>query len=317
VRRGVNKRTGQEVAVKIVEKRNFTFEPERWQDQLKEIEMLKRLTHDGCVRLLDTYSTDSALYIVMEFIKGGELFDRIVAKGKLSEKATQILTRRLLEAVAYLHHQGIVHRDLKPENILLLHKDDNCLHIKVADFGVARLVGAGCKTLTGSMCYIAPEVLERRDTVKGQGTYAFSCDLWSVGVIVYVCLFGRLPFKTSLDDEQVVQDLRKSVRALLEFKEPAWGVISSDGKDFISQLFKIDAEERLTADQALQHEWIRSAPASVSEEQCSEDGMSQQTHFEEDSDQSSPQLSAGEPHDGQSRSKRPRMQHPAVPLFSQ
>ena len=328
VRRGVNRRTGVEVAVKIVERKNFQFEPERWKDQLKEIDMLKRLHHPACVGLLDTYFSEEAIYIVMEFVKGGELFDRIVSKGKMSEEATRVLTKRLLQAVAYLHQEGIVHRDLKPENILLVHKEPSCFHIKVADFGVARIVGAGCKTLIGSMSYIAPEVLERRDTVQGVGTYDFACDLWSIGVIVYVCLMANLPFKSDQEDAEVVNDLKIAAKKLLEFKGEAWKGISDQAKDFLSGIFEIDTTKRFSAARALQHPWIANAKNEVKGEECGEEETEMIEHDEKKmDDHGDPLLINGDSNgsiedhhhgeeDGGNR-KRAKMTVPPVPLFSQ
>ena len=304
VRRGVDRRTGEEVAVKIVEKKNFQFEPERWVDQLKEIDMLKRVKHKYCVGLLDTYSTDDALYIVMEFIKGGELFDRVSKKGKIPEAATRVLIRRLLDAVSYLHREGIVHRDLKPENILIQHKDEHCFHIKVADFGVARLVGAGCKTLTGSLTYIAPEVLERKDTVHAVGTYDYACDMWSIGVIVYVCLMAKPPFRLNQEDDHAVQDLRTAVAKLLEFKGPDWSGISDKAKDFLTGLFQVNATKRLDAKGALKHPWIAEAADYAEGESCGIEAIPRgdDDHHEGDDD------------DG--HRKRAKIT-PPVPLFSQ
>jgi len=130
VYKGHNRRTGAAVAVKVVDRKQFQFQPKLWEDQMREIDMLKLLNHDACVKMLDTYSSAEGLYIVMEFISGGELFDKIVKNGKLNEAATRVLIKRLLEAVQYLHSKGIVHRDLKPENILMLHKEATCYHIK-------------------------------------------------------------------------------------------------------------------------------------------------------------------------------------------
>lgn len=296
VRKGYERKTGRPVAIKVVDRKNFQFEPQRWKDQLKEIDMLKRVDHDYCVKLLDTFSTEDALYIVMEFIEGGELFDRIVKNGRLDEESTRVLVYRLLKAVEYLHSQGIVHRDLKPENILLSHKDDNCYHVKVADFGVSRVVDSGCKTFTGSMNYIAPEVFERKDTIQGVGTYDFSCDLWSIGVIVYVCLQGRLPFKSSLEDD-TAEDLKAACIQLLKFQASDWKNISDEAKDFLTGLFQIDSTKRLTAKTAMNHVWLRNVPEKAAAEICGEFNLSQA------------EINEDEPN-----SKRKKL---AVPLFSQ
>lgn len=267
VRKGVNRRTQEEVAVKIVLRRQFEFEPSKWKDQLKEIDMLKRVDHESCVRLLDTYEVPDALYIVMEFVSGGELFDRILAHGKLQDDEARVFTRRLLEAVQYLHMQGIVHRDLKPENILCVHRDAHCLHVKVADFGVARLVdGAGCKTVTGSMAYLAPEVLDRKHTLQGLGSYAYEVDMWSVGVIVYVCLLARLPFH----DVQESGDLGQDVTRMFTGNELQG--LTPLAKEFLASLLTMDCTKRLSAARALEHPWVAQSRHCAKLEVCHQGG---------------------------------------------
>lgn len=145
---------------------------------------------------------------------------------------------------------SIIHRDLKPENILLQNKNSDT-DIKIADFGVAREIDTGCKTVIGSLSYIAPEVLQRKDTIKGTGSYGESADMWSVGVITYVILIGGLPFK---DEEGM--DMYKKVNQLLKFQESYWKSISQTAKDFITQLFQVDPKKRFSAKDCLNHPWI-------------------------------------------------------------
>lgn len=211
---------------------------------------MKQLDHPSVVKLLDFYNTENILYIVVEYISGGELFDRIVQHGKYPESRAKILVKNILEAVEYLHKKSIVHRDLKPENILLQNKNSDT-DIKIADFGVAREIDTGCKTVIGSLSYIAPEVLQRKDTIKGTGSYGESADMWSVGVITYVILIGGLPFK----DEQGM-DMYKKVNQLLKFQESYWKSISQTAKDFITQLFQVDPKKRFSAKDCLNHPWI-------------------------------------------------------------
>ncbi|KAH9256932.1 hypothetical protein BASA81_004753 [Batrachochytrium salamandrivorans] len=301
VRKGVNRKTQEEVAVKIVLRRQFEFEPAKWKDQLKEIDMLKRVDHESCVRLLDTYEVPDALYIVMEFVSGGELFDRILKHGKLQDDEARVFTRRLLEAVQYLHLQGIVHRDLKPENILCVHCDVNCLHVKVADFGVARLVdGAGCKTVTGSMAYLAPEVLDRKHTLQGLGSYAYEVDMWSVGVIVYVCLLARLPFH----DVQESGDLNQAVVRMFQGNELQG--MTPLAKEFLSGLLTMDCNKRFSAAKALDHPWVANSRHCAKLEVCHPG-------------QCSMCLEGGKPSPAQSKRSKPNGNGgaPPVPLFSQ
>ncbi len=250
VRKGINRFTGEEVAIKVIERKLFRFDQSKWEAQVKEIEIMKQLDHPSVVKLFDFYNTENILYIVVEFISGGELFDKIVQNGKYPEQKARVLVKNILEAVQYLHNKSIVHRDLKPENILLQNKHSDT-DIKIVDFGVAREIDTGCKTVIGSLSYIAPEVLQRKDTVKGTGSYGESADMWSVGVITYVVLVGGLPFK---DDQGM--DMYKRVNQLLKFQEPYWKNMSSNAKDFITHLFQVDPKKRYTVYDCLKHPWI-------------------------------------------------------------
>lgn len=250
VRKGINRFTGEEVAIKVIERKLFRFDQSKWEAQVKEIEIMKQLDHPSVVKLLDFYNTENILYIVVEFISGGELFDKIVQNGKYPEQKARVLVKNILEAVQYLHKKSIVHRDLKPENILLQNKHSDT-DIKIVDFGVAREIDTGCKTVIGSLSYIAPEVLQRKDTVKGTGSYGESADMWSVGVITYVVLVGGLPFK---DDQGM--DMYKRVNQLLKFQEPYWKNLSSQAKDFITHLFQVDPKKRYSVYDCLKHPWI-------------------------------------------------------------
>jgi len=180
----VHKMTGIHCAVKIIDK--TTIEPEEKSLLRTEIAVLKLVNHPNIIRMEGLYESKSYIYIVMEMLKGGELFERIVGRPRFSELEAAQLIKPLLESVAYLHDLGIVHRDLKPENILCGEELDD---LKIADFGLSKMIlpkekmDAACGTLS----YVAPEVL----TMQGYGKEA---DLWSVGVIMFLLLCGKLPF---------------------------------------------------------------------------------------------------------------------------
>ena len=156
----------------------------------------------------------------------------------------------ILLAVAYLHKQGIVHRDLKPENILLVSKDSE-VDIKLADFGVAKEERGGRGTFCGSMSYIAPEVLKRRDTVMGQGRYGKGADMWSLGVIAYIVLTCCPPF-----EEGSSVPMQEQVKRVMKFAENDWRDKSVICKDLVAGLLTVDERTRLTAQQALKHPWF-------------------------------------------------------------
>jgi Ca2+-binding EF-hand superfamily protein/predicted Ser/Thr protein kinase len=218
----VHKGTGQHCAVKIIDK--ATIEPEEKSLLRTEIAVLKLVNHPNIIRLEGLYESKNYLYIVMEMLKGGELFERIVGRPRFSELEAAKLMKPLLESVAYLHDLGIVHRDLKPENILCGEELDD---LKIADFGLSKMIlpkekmDAACGTLS----YVAPEVL----TMQGYGKEA---DLWSVGVILFLILCGKLPF----DGEDHNEIIRSTIQADLKVNANVWNKLSDDAKGLICAL---------------------------------------------------------------------------------
>merc|ERR1712203_493262 len=147
--------------------------------------------HPNIVKLLATYQENNAMYFVMELCEGGELFDRIIETGSLSEKTTARIIDQCASAVAYAHARKIAHRDIKPENIVFCSKDKSVLDIKLIDWGLAMsFQGGSMSDAVGSFTYAAPEVIEANE----RKTYRETCDLWSMGVLTYVMLCGRPPF---------------------------------------------------------------------------------------------------------------------------
>lgn len=187
------------------------------------------------------------LHLVTELCTGGELFDRIIARGHYSEADAAVLVRKICDAVKHCHDRDICHRDLKPENFLFETPAEDA-ELKVIDFGLSRMddgLSAGVMTTrVGTPYYIAPEVLGRH--------YDKSCDLWSIGVITYILLCGYPPFYGDTDPE-----IFASVRAgRYDFDSPEWTHVSAEAKDLISRLLLLDASKRLTADEALRHPWL-------------------------------------------------------------
>jgi len=175
----------QTVAVKIIDKSKV----EEMTDITREIEIMQSMDHPNVIKLFEIYDEPKKMNLIMELVTGGELFDRIVAKGSYTEKDAADVIVTLCGALSYLHDKKIVHRDLKPENILLA-SDAEDAPIKVADFGLARVCGAGdmMKTACGTPGYVAPEIL------KNKGYDSGAVDMWSVGVILYILLCGFPPF---------------------------------------------------------------------------------------------------------------------------
>lgn len=186
-------------------------------------------------------------------IEGGELFYKIVDIGSFTEARASSIVKQILEGVKYLHEAGIAHRDLKPENILCKGSDDDMV-IKIADFGLSKTFdeGSHLTTACGTPDYAAPEVINMA------GEYGKEVDLWAVGVITYVLLCGYAPFFSESQQELFDQ----ISNADYTFPEEEWDSISDSAKDFIKKLLVVDPKERMTAEQALQHEWITGAASS-------------------------------------------------------
>ncbi|XP_036813349.1 calcium/calmodulin-dependent protein kinase type 1D isoform X2 [Oncorhynchus mykiss] len=211
-----------------------------------EITVLRKIKHENIVALEDIYESSNHLYLIMQLVSGGELFDRIVEKGFYTEKDASTLIRQVLDAVDYLHKLGIVHRDLKPENLLYFNPQDES-KIMISDFGLSKMEGSGdvMSTACGTPGYVAPEVL-------AQKPYSKAVDCWSIGVIAYILLCGYPPFYDENDSKLFEQILK----ADYEFDAPYWDDISDSAKDFIGSLMEKDPAKRFTCDQALRHPWI-------------------------------------------------------------
>merc|ERR1719356_1745546 len=192
----------------------------------------------------------------MELCEGGELYDRIQLRRAYAEPDAKVLVKNLLEAVSYIHSRGIMHRDLKPENILLASKVSHT-EIKISDFGLARLSRdypnrlPRSHSICGSDFYLAPEVIKQEE-------YGREIDIWALGIITYVLLSGSLPFF-----HNVLHKLyRQIVERDMSFPEQAWRNVSRGALDFILRLLQVRAGDRLTADQALSHPWLRGTGGS-------------------------------------------------------
>lgn len=209
--------------------------------------------HPSLIQLVDLAEADSAIKVVLELCEGGELYARIHQKQCYPEAEAKMLMRSLLEALAYIHSKGIMHRDLKPENILLSSTTSNT-DIKISDFGLAKQSKdyprrlPRSHSICGSDFYLAPEVIK-------QDEYGREIDIWAVGVVCYVLLSGSLPFFHNI--------LHKLYRAIVErdlsFPDAQWSHVSQGAKDFVLRLLQCRAGDRLTAEQALNHPWLRNA----------------------------------------------------------
>ncbi|VDD90758.1 unnamed protein product [Enterobius vermicularis] len=245
---------GKQVAVKCIEKKALKGKEEALEN---EIRVLRRLQHPNIIQLYGTYDEKDYVYLVMELVTGGELFDRIVAKGSFTEQDASNLMKQVLEAVAFMHQNGVVHRDLKPENLLYYNKDEDS-KIMISDFGLSKTEDSGAMaTACGTPGYVAPEVLQQKP-------YGKAVDVWSIGVIAYILLCGYPPFY----DENDANLFAQIIRGDYEFDSPYWDEISDSAKDFISHLMCCDPEHRYTCEQALAHPWISGNTARDKDIHC-------------------------------------------------
>lgn len=238
-----NLRTGQSVAIKCFSKQRI------WKgghvDQIKrEISILRRLCHPNIIHLHEVLASRSKIYMVLELVKGGELFDRVSNAGRLSENLCRHYFQQLIAAVGYCHSRGVFHRDLKLENLLLDENGD----LKVSDFGLSAIpdqvqADGLFHTLCGTPAYVAPEILAKK------GYSAVAVDIWSCGIILFVLVAGYLPF----NDSNLMEMYRKIYRG--EFRCPKW--TSSELRHLIGRLLDKNPETRITVDEILAHPWFR------------------------------------------------------------
>jgi calcium/calmodulin-dependent protein kinase I len=255
VKKGVHKKTNEEVAIKFIEKK-FVDK----QDLMllaREIDIMKKVDHANVLQLKEVFETDETIALVMELVTGGELFYKIVEKGNYSEKDAANIVAQMINGVEYLHGEGIAHRDLKPENLLCSGEDDpnyRPFRVVIADFGLSKIFDSGeaLETSCGTPDYVAPEV------ITAEGSYDKSVDMWSCGVITYVLLCGFSPFLSSTQTGL----FEKIIKVEYDFPDPEWTNISQEAKDFIRHLLVKDPNERWTAKQCKEHPWLSGAYGS-------------------------------------------------------
>eukprot|EP00928_Gymnodinium_smaydae_P068630 TRINITY_DN5180_c1_g1_i1.p1 TRINITY_DN5180_c1_g1~~TRINITY_DN5180_c1_g1_i1.p1 ORF type:complete len:540 (-),score=115.84 TRINITY_DN5180_c1_g1_i1:96-1715(-) len=234
--------TGQKFAVKAFKLHGVG--KTKKDELVNEAEIFLTMDHPHVARLVDVYESETHLHLVMECLDGGELFDRVSERKRFSEEDAASATKQMLLAVNYIHSYGIVHRDLKLENFLYESKESDFL--KLIDFGFSKIWEKNTKMelSCGTLSYVAPEVLSKN--------YTSQCDLWSLGVVVFILLVGYMPFSGSSENEQI--SAIKHGRYTM--KKAKWECVSEQALDFVKRLIVVDPCARLTAEQALAHPWI-------------------------------------------------------------
>ncbi|XP_047162598.1 calcium-dependent protein kinase 2-like isoform X2 [Vigna umbellata] len=241
-----HKSTGKQYACKTIAKRKLVNK-EDIEDVKREVQIMHHLSgQPNIVELVSVFEDKQSVHLVMELCAGGELFDRIIAKGHYTERAAASLLRTIVQIVHTCHSMGVIHRDLKPENFLLSSKEENA-PLKATDFGLSVFYKQGelFKDIVGSAYYIAPEVLKRK--------YGPEVDIWSIGVMLYILLSGVPPFWA--ESENGI--FKAILRGHIDFTSDPWPSISPAAKDLVRKMLNSDPRQRLTAYEVLNHPWIK------------------------------------------------------------
>uniref|UniRef100_A0A7N8Y8Q6 non-specific serine/threonine protein kinase n=2 Tax=Mastacembelus armatus TaxID=205130 RepID=A0A7N8Y8Q6_9TELE len=244
VRECVEHSTGREYALKIINKGKCRGKEHMIQN---EVAILRRVKHPNIVLLIEEVDTYNELYLVMELVKGGDLFDAITSANRYTERDASGMLYNLANAIKYLHSLNIVHRDIKPENLLVYEHADGSKSLKLGDFGLATVVDGPLYTVCGTPTYVAPEII-------AETGYGLKVDIWAAGVITYILLCGFPPFRGSSDDQEVLFD--QILMGQLEFPLPYWDNVSETATELIRSMLEVEVDQRYTALQVLEHPWV-------------------------------------------------------------
>ena len=244
----VHNQSNQPRAIKIINKRSIRDTKIRFKF-INEITILKMLDHPNIIKLYEFFEDTRNYYLVTEYLTGGELLDFILKHKVISEQETASYIKQLLSSVAYLHSRNIVHRDIKLENMIFESAEAGSA-LKLIDFGtsVIRSPMRNMRHCKGTISYLAPEVIQNKYTEK--------CDIWSVGVCMYVLLSGKMPFG-GRDDKEVLDCI---VRGQYKLTGTEWVAVSPQAKDLIRKLIDSNPNTRISAQAALSHEWFSLNP---------------------------------------------------------
>ncbi|KAH8354603.1 serine/threonine-protein kinase GA29083 isoform X2 [Drosophila kikkawai] len=236
--------TGDTFALKIIDKSKCKGK-EHYIDA--EVRVMKKLDHPHIISLIMDVDHQANMYLVLEYVSGGDLFDAITQVTRFSETQSRIMIRHLGSAMSYLHSMGIVHRDIKPENLLVeLDEYGNVVELKLADFGLACEVTEPLYAVCGTPTYVAPEILL-------EVGYGLKIDVWAAGIILYILLCGFPPF-VALDNQQ--EPLFDAIiSGVYEFPDPYWSDIGDGVRDLIANMLQSDPDVRFTSEDILDHYW--------------------------------------------------------------
>ncbi|XP_072170937.1 serine/threonine-protein kinase DCLK1-like [Diadema setosum] len=241
-----NRSTGDQFALKIISKRRCKGKEKMIEN---EVSILRQVKHPNIILLIEDFDCPTHLYLVMELVKGGDLFDAITTTTKYTERDASCMVHNLFSALFYLHSMSIVHRDIKAENLLVCEHEDGTKSLKLGDFGLATVVNGLLYTVCGTPTYVAPEIIMETG-------YGLKVDIWAAGVIMYILLCGFPPFRsTDANNQEELFD--KIVACDYSFDSPYWDEISISAKDLITGMLEGDADKRFSATDVMDHPWVR------------------------------------------------------------
>ncbi|XP_037731648.1 serine/threonine-protein kinase GE16371-like [Drosophila subpulchrella] len=240
----MHRQTGNLYALKIIDK-NKCKGKEHYIDA--EVRVMKKLDHPNIISLIMNVEKHTNMYLVLEYVSGGDLFDAITQATRFSESQSRIMIRHLASAMSYLHSMGIVHRDIKPENLLVeLDEHGNVLELKLADFGLACEVNDLLFAVCGTPTYVAPEILL-------EVGYGLKIDVWAAGIILYILLCGFPPFVAPDNQQEPLFDA--IISGIYEFPDPYWSDVGDGVRDLIANMLQSDPNVRFTSEDILDHYW--------------------------------------------------------------
>uniref|UniRef100_A0A8C6R1E9 Serine/threonine-protein kinase DCLK1 n=1 Tax=Nannospalax galili TaxID=1026970 RepID=A0A8C6R1E9_NANGA len=256
VKECVERSTAREYALKIIKKSKCRGKEHMIQN---EVSILRRVKHPNIVLLIEEMDVPTELYLVMELVKGGDLFDAITSTNKYTERDASGMLYNLASAIKYLHSLNIVHRDIKPENLLVYEHQDGSKSLKLGDFGLATIVDGPLYTVCGTPTYVAPEII-------AETGYGLKVDIWAAGVITYILLCGFPPFRGG-DDQEVLFD--QILMGQVDFPSPYWDNVSDSAKELITMMLLVNVDQRFSAVQVLEHPWVNDDGLPENEHQLS------------------------------------------------
>uniref|UniRef100_A0A2K5C976 Protein kinase domain-containing protein n=1 Tax=Aotus nancymaae TaxID=37293 RepID=A0A2K5C976_AOTNA len=217
------------------------------------LKIIKKMKHPNIVLLIEEMDVPTELYLVMELVKGGDIFDAITSTNKYTERDASGMLYNLASAIKYLHSLNIVHQDIKPENLLVYEHQDGSKSLKLGDFGLATIVDGPLYTVCGTPTYEAPEIIAEIG--------------YAAGVITYILLCGFPPFRGSGDDQEVLFD--QILMGQVDFPSPYWDNVSDSAKELITMMLLVDVDQRFSAVQVLEHPWVNDDGLPENEHQLS------------------------------------------------